>query len=205
MASLALAPPLLASLFTINRASVFSHACLLSTPLLLVTGPSAVSSLLLLGVQFYAISNLPKTVAPLPRASLFYFGLRHAFFATNHACSFSALQYNAAFVTTDEFNFYTSGLLLAMNTFGWDVIGLLLIFGGDKDATIGGWYRWFQMLETLGACLSVSVHRRHLMIFAIFAPRFSFAVLFQVLCEAVAGGLELGRGNIRGRGQKVKK
>jgi hypothetical protein len=40
-------------------------------------------------------------------------------------------------------------------------------------------------LETLSSCISVSLMRRHLMVWAIFAPRFIFAGIFLVM-NAVA-------------------
>ena len=43
------------------------------------------------------------------------------------------------------------------------------------------WFVFFQLLETVSSCISVSLMRRHLMVWAIFAPRFVFAALFMVL------------------------
>ena len=73
-----------------------------------------------------------------------------------------------------EFNFVFGGASLFLNTFGWEVFGLLLV----PDLK---WYYTFQAIETTISCISVSVMRRHLMVWAIFAPRFLFAAIFLIL------------------------
>jgi phosphatidylinositol glycan class O len=101
--------------------------------------------------------------------------IRHVFFATNHACAFNRLQYSAAFIATMQFNFVTGGISLFLNTFGWEFMGLLLVNRPWK------WYTLYQMIETTLSFLSVAVMRRHLMVWAIFAPRFLFAAIFLLL------------------------
>eukprot|EP00884_Botryococcus_braunii_P021643 jgi/Botrbrau1/8162/Bobra.357_2s0008.1 len=46
----------------------------------------------------------------------------HAFFATGHFCEFSGLQFKAGFAGLADFNWWLSGGLLALNTFGTHVI-----------------------------------------------------------------------------------
>ena len=73
-----------------------------------------------------------------------------------------------------EFNFAFGGVFLFLNTFGWELFGLFLV----PELK---WYSVFQVLETAISCISVSVMRRHLMVWAVFAPRFLFAAIFLIL------------------------
>lgn len=77
-----------------------------------------------------------------------------------------------------------------MNTFGWEAIGSVLVLlysraRGNADSggrtTIWEWFVYFQATEMLSSCISVSMMRRHLMVWAIFAPRFMFAAVWTTL------------------------
>lgn len=127
-------------------------------------------------------------VSSLVLAALWRLTTRHVFFATNHACAFNRLQYSAAFVATDQFYFVSGGVSLFLNTFGWEIVGLIAV--STTSHLTGRSHLWktycfFQLLETLSSCISVSLMRRHLMVWAIFAPRFIFAGIFLVM-NAVA-------------------
>ena len=131
------------------------------------------------------ISYRYQATAPVA-ASLWRMSIRHAFFATNHAPTFSRLQYSAAFVASDEFYFHTAGMSLFLNTFGWEIMGTLLVMATasqpNKRKGIWSWFCFYQLLEASGSCISVSLMRRHLMVWAIFAPRFVFACVFTLIC-----------------------
>lgn len=143
--------------------------------IMIVTGPPAAASLILFCVQVWVLQQLKKQeVAPSVQAFLWRLVIRHAFFATNHACAFNRLHLSAAFIATIEFNFLMGGFSLFLNTFGWEFLGLLLV-------PEWRWYSFYQGLETAISCISVSVMRRHLMVWAVFAPRFLFAAIFLVL------------------------
>jgi phosphatidylinositol glycan class O len=131
-------------------------------------------------------------------AAIWRLAIRHVFFATNHHCSFNRLHYSAAFVATDTFAFHIAGSSLFMNTFGWEIIGSILVMVlsrcigeyhnvDGKDHFIHGrenawcWFLFYQWTEILSSCISVSAMKRHLMVWAIFAPRFMFAAVFTVL------------------------
>eukprot|EP00592_Proboscia_alata_P029653 CAMPEP_0194443278 /NCGR_PEP_ID=MMETSP0176-20130528/126614_1 /TAXON_ID=216777 /ORGANISM="Proboscia alata, Strain PI-D3" /LENGTH=1057 /DNA_ID=CAMNT_0039269503 /DNA_START=200 /DNA_END=3369 /DNA_ORIENTATION=- len=100
--------------------------------IMLVTGPSAAASGLLLVIQYWATHTLSTShngKIPSPSiAAIWRFSIRHAFFASGHACSFNRLQFSAAFVTTETFEFIRAGTSLFLNTFGWEVLGLFLIW-----------------------------------------------------------------------------
>ena len=149
-------------------------------------------------------------------ACLWRFLIRHTFFTTNHGCAFNRLQYSAAFVATMEFHFTLSGTQLFFNTFGWEIVGLMLVWcmgnvrstsstittitttrnvrsnntnknknnTNNKETVLSPLWRWYffyQLLETFMSCISVSILRRHLMVWAVYAPRFLFSAIFLVL------------------------
>jgi len=116
---------------------------------------------------------------------LWRLSIRHAFFATNHACSFNRLHFSAAFVATETFFFAPAGISLFLNTFGYDVLGIVLVATLSRVSNrldVWSWFCFYQMIEALFSCISVSIFRRHLMVWAIFAPRFVFAAIFLVIC-----------------------
>ena len=152
-------------------------------------------------LHFYYIPQISDVII----AFIWRIIIRHTFYATNHACFFEQVQFSSAFIFTTTFNFYTSGFLLFINTFGWDILGsILLLFicfhrqqlhhrkvnkeekkenniTNNDNTTIWKWYCWFQLCETSISCISVSILRRHLMVWAIFAPRFVYSIIFLFL------------------------
>jgi GPI ethanolamine phosphate transferase 3 subunit O len=154
-----------------------------------VTGPSAAPSLVLFTLQavgIYALSTCGGSlrVHSAVIAALWKLVTRHVFFATNHGCAFNRLQYSAAFAATKEFYFVTGGISLFLNTFGWEVSGLvfawLISHHRGRKAT---WriYGIYQLIEAICSCLSVSLLRRHLMVWDIYAPHFLFTAIFSIL------------------------
>ena len=110
--------------------------------------------------------------------------VRHTFFATGHACAFNQLQFSAAFVATETFHFAIAGASLFLNTFGWDILGSVTIISisfATGKRSVWTWYFFYQLLEALSASISVSVLKRHLMVWAIFAPRFVFGMIFFII------------------------
>jgi phosphatidylinositol glycan class O len=176
--------------------------------IVIVTGPSAASTGVLIIIQAAALcrmmesSGMKEVDAPV-MAAIWRLVIRHVFFATNHHCSFNRLHYSAAFVATNTFMFHVAGSSLFMNTFGWEIIGSLLVMVlsrliGSKESiskkehsasrtgkTVWQWFLFFQWTEILASCVSVSLFKRHLMVWAIFAPRFMFAAVFTMLNLAV--------------------
>lgn len=159
-----------------------------------VTGPSTAATLVLYTFQIsalYLLSHVSAATRPHQKvrsvvlAALLKFVTRHVFFATNHGCAFNRLQYSAAFIATKEFYFVTGGISLFLNTFGWEMVGLgwaLLWSYNDKGhANLWRTYTCLQLLEAITSCISVSVLRRHLMVWDIYAPHFLFTAIFTVL------------------------
>jgi len=117
-------------------------------------------------------------------ATLWRLSIRHAFYVTGHACSFNRLHFSAAFVATETFYYVSAGVSLFLNTFGMDIVGIILVatisrVSGRYDVWL--YFCFYQLTETVFSCISVTLMRRHLMVWAIFAPRFVFAAIFLVL------------------------
>ena len=157
--------------------------------IMVVTGPSTASNVFLFAFQGWMMYLLAGAtgfyeVSTPIQATLWRFLIRHTFFATNHGCAFNRLQYSAAFVATVEFDFRLGGLQLFLNTFGWEIAGLILVWitsfvYGKKN--LWTWYCLYQLVESFFNCISVSVLRRHLMVWAVYAPRFLFSCIFFIL------------------------
>jgi len=154
-----------------------------------VTGPSTAASSCIFLLSVWVILHVTgksglKEVPDNVVAALWRLVIRFTYFATGHACSFNGLQYSAAFIATSEFYFGTAGLSLFLNTFGWEILGIILVVTASaltKRHSVWTWFCFYQLLESFGACVSVSLMRRHLMVWAIFAPRFVWASIFLFL------------------------
>ena len=101
---------------------------------------------------------------------------QHLYFATGHRNVFSALHPAAAFVGLQHFEFYTSGALLALNTFSSVLlIASILphIAAQFKDQVA---MQFLYMLLLRHACTTVNalVNRHHLMLWETFAPKYTF-------------------------------
>ena len=179
----------------------------------IVTGPSTASTGVLIVIQTAALiqmmnsSGMKEVDAPV-MAAIWRLAIRHVFFATNHHCSFNRLHFSAAFVATNTFMFHIAGSSLFMNTFGWEVIGSILVmalsrcksdrsgsnqkgYSCSNQRNVWYWFLFYQWTETLSSCISVSLMKRHLMVWAIFAPRFMFAAIFTALNLALCFVVDL--------------
>ena len=153
------------------------------------TGPSTATSLVFFSYQMVVVFLLSRWNSPLrvssgALAALWRLLVRHAFFASNHTCTLNRLQLSAAFVATSEFNFITSGASLFVNTFGWEIIGILFAYLCSRHEDRGAIWKFYgllQIVEALTSCISVSVLRRHLMVWDIYAPHFMFVSIFTFL------------------------
>lgn len=165
----------------------------------IVTGPSAASTAALVVVQCAALSRMMlqtkahvETDAPV-MAAIWRLMIRQIFFATNHLCSFNRLHFTAAFVATDTFQFQIAGFSLFINTFGWELLGSILLLVtsrlgtnfANSDKRIGPsrvweWFCFYQCTETLASCISVSAMKRHCK----YLRSLSYLCFFAFLCLA---------------------
>ncbi|XP_047334184.1 GPI ethanolamine phosphate transferase 3 [Impatiens glandulifera] len=126
------------------------------------------------------------------------------FFCTGHWCAFDGLRYGAAFTGFDEFILTRQAILLTIETFGFSHI--LPIFGlpflivnkklssPDKQRKGSFFIQLSQAYLINGlitattvtiTILCVSIHRRHLMVWGLFAPKFVFEVAGLVLTDVL--------------------
>ncbi|KAL6578210.1 hypothetical protein OROMI_010538 [Orobanche minor] len=119
------------------------------------------------------------------------------FFCTGHWCAFDGLRYAAAFVGFDEFNLVRQAILLTIDTFGFSHI--LPIFGlpflvasfypprqnkqvfSMKLCQVYLMYGFITATTVTFTMLCVTIQRRHLMVWGLFAPKFVFDVVGLVL------------------------
>jgi hypothetical protein len=119
----------------------------------------------------------------------------HAWAATGHTAQFSALSYNAGFLGFDTFNFARSGLLLAANTYGvshgclggalllWPMCHALAYNGGVEDMgalararALPGLVAVYALASVIGIATMCAISQRHMMVWAVFAPKLVFEV-----------------------------
>jgi hypothetical protein len=120
------------------------------------------------------------------------------FFATGHQCIFSTIDWNAAFVGFKGYVVPWSGIPLVLAEFSGPILfalsvisipTLLLPKSPNRDdrsvniaSLVAGWsYVGLWVMYLLMTCTFVWWERRHLMMTAIFAPKFVFDVLFMFI------------------------
>ena len=123
------------------------------------------------------------------------------FHASGHRRAFDGLHFASAFTGFKKFNFFVMGILLAINTWSGDILACAslpaassamirrrvppAIDGGNgvmmiSDSFVASLTRFsmgYSLLRSVGVLIStafVAAERRHLMVWAIFAPKFAF-------------------------------
>ncbi|KAF4132014.1 Type I phosphodiesterase / nucleotide pyrophosphatase [Phytophthora infestans] len=151
---------------------------------MLVLGPTAPLSVLCLVIQSLSFSFIVECCRPAsgdvtPWVLLWASCSYQAFFTTGHANTFTSLQNAAGFVGFDTFNFYIAGALLGLNTFGCLALSVLALSWLNlkqhqpQPKMLLAFSAYFS-LNALVSTLFVALQRRHLMVWAIFAPKFIF-------------------------------
>ena len=122
------------------------------------------------------------------------------FFGGGHACSFDGLHFASAFTGFREFRFYVMGFLLGFETWSGDVllaaaVPLFAAFTARKN-TLEEFKRvasrlslkiaFFRAVAVASATLCAALHRRHLMVWAIFAPKFVFDAVGSSVADITA-------------------
>ncbi|KNA18547.1 hypothetical protein SOVF_069740 [Spinacia oleracea] len=124
------------------------------------------------------------------------------FFCSGHWCAFDGLRYGAAFVGFDEFKLVRQAILLAIDTFGFShllpIFGLPLLVSQrhsinqkketklSLSAQLSQIYLIYGFIVTSSvACmvLCVTIQRRHLMVWGLFAPKYVFDVVGLILTD----------------------
>lgn len=146
--------------------------------------------------SFFAFYSLPLIQWSLLAVALF--------FCTGHWCAFDGLRYGAAFVGFDEFILLRQAVLLAIDTFGFS--HMLPIFslpvlvsqrhsdGQTKQNKLSMSVQLCQVFLMYGCItttavaftvLCVTIQRRHLMVWGLFAPKYVFDVVGLVLTDVL--------------------
>ena len=128
--------------------------------------------------NFESLGSMPS---PFFRCVLASVLGRLLFFSCGHKLDFGTLHLSSGFTLSDNFQFYTAGLCLAINTFGADALSYLCMFmchsQTDRVKSVSFVYR---MTVLAGSTLCVLIHRRHLMVWTVFAPKLIFEMAFWV-------------------------
>lgn len=113
---------------------------------------------------------------------------RCLFFLTDHAMQLDKLQLSVGFIGVSSFHFYYAGSCLLINTFGADILALFLcVYTSECPSTSLRSFLSLRMMQTALSCLSAWVLRRHLMLWAVFAPKLFFeAAMYIVVLIVVA-------------------
>ncbi|KAG7389555.1 hypothetical protein PHYPSEUDO_010200 [Phytophthora pseudosyringae] len=167
---------------------------------MLVLGPTSPLTVLCVVVQclsFASVVACCRSPAPTtfgdntPWVLLWASFSYQAFFTTGHTNTFTSLQNAAGFVGFDTFNFYAAGALLGLNTFGCFAVAVLALPWltlKQNQAQSGGTnlllaFSAYFSLNALVSTLFVALQRRHLMVWAIFAPKFIYDGVVLLVAE----------------------
>ena len=116
-----------------------------------------------------------------------HYAALHVFFHTEHYCEFSGLHFTAAFIGFPEFEYYTSGMLLALETFsGWILMPFLLTFLCPPHASsqhVLSAYLAARSYHLFLSMTSANIMRRHLWTYRTFAPKFVFELAFLIVTD----------------------
>lgn len=179
-------------IYGITVLSLFRPGLYLSliAALWLVLGPTSPIVILCLTLQLRILQELDTMVSigSSTTSMCLYIISSHFFFLTGHHTSFTRLQNAAGLIGFDEFLFYPAGILLGFNTFGVFVIVAMILssFPSMKSSPMS--YLTFQWLFTVAGVIStifVGIQRRHLMVWAIFAPKFIYDGILMITINVI--------------------
>ena len=116
-----------------------------------------------------------------------HYAAMHVFFHTEHYCEFSGLHFTAAFIGFPDFEYYTSGMLLALETFsGWILMPFLLSClcppYAPSQHVLSAYLTARSYLLFL-SMTSANIMRRHLWTYRTFAPKFVFELAFLIVTD----------------------
>lgn len=123
------------------------------------------------------------------------------FFCTGHWCAFDGLRYAAAFIGFDEFNLIRQAILLTIETYGFSLILPIIALpslvvclqtrqpvhrvaiSSLQICQVYLIYGVVMAVSVTFSMLCVTIQRRHLMVWGLFAPKFVFDVVGLILCD----------------------
>ena len=154
---------------------------LVAVPLTLCLGPQSPFTLLLVAVQLASLDAMRRALgggalAALGSALTSALLAQHAFFTLGHHTRFSALQHSCGFVGLAGFHPLVSPALVVLNTIGGHLMALLPLgaAAGEKRRVTFGAVSLAFGTSALVTAAFVAAERRHLMVWAVFAPKLVF-------------------------------
>lgn len=109
-------------------------------------------------------------------ALLFHFAVQHHWYGMSRGPSFSRIAYNAGFVGFSDFSLFSSGSLVILNTFTPHILLSFFtpVLNEQFQFSVQGVLVIPSLLVTFATSVFSAISRRHLMVWAIFAPKFVF-------------------------------
>ncbi|KAE8309169.1 alkaline-phosphatase-like protein [Aspergillus transmontanensis] len=164
---------------------------------ILVSGPMGGGSLSILYFQVLSLRKLLNhsrnyAIGPTIAALL---GTLH-FFGTGHNATLSSIQWEAAYILSQDLSYPWSPLLVTLNTFAGPIVAAFsipLIIARDGHSQgmhpVAKSYAIHVLVYSvwaLSTAVWASVLRRHLMLYAIFCPRFLMAGALLLIIDVIA-------------------
>ena len=164
---------------------------------ILVSGPMGGGSLSILYFQILSLRKLLShsqnhTIGPTIAAFL---GTLH-FFGTGHNATLSSIQWEAAYILSQDLHYLWSPLLVTLNTFAGPIVSAFsipLIISRDVQpqevqsvTNSVAIHVLIYSVWALSTAIWASILRRHLMLFAIFCPRFLMAGALLLIIDVIA-------------------
>lgn len=188
------------TMFGRGKASLWPLAWVAGLPsLMMLWGAKVVPVMAVLSVQWVGLAlaleaNSGKVghrawaaARPVFRVGLVSFGGTQLMALVGRRWILSSLDFSASFVGMSGVFLAVNGFLLWMSTWGGHALGLswLTRSGGFYDAlererTFSLGFSYFALTMTQST-IAVAAHRRHLMVWAVFAPRWMFDVSFSFI------------------------
>eukprot|EP00760_Papus_ankaliazontas_P039308 PhM_4_TR9528/c0_g1_i1/m.2096 len=101
----------------------------------------------------------------------------HLFYSTGHQTEFTLIDWSAAFVGTGGFNWCAGAVFVPLSTLAPVVFyAIAAVLLSDRGGDAVRWHRAGFLFDAVGGMVSVYVHLRHLMLWAIFCPTMCYQV-----------------------------
>jgi phosphatidylinositol glycan class O len=178
---------------------VFSMSVLLVC--FLVSNPIGQGSLAILYIQLLSLRYLlPNTKNKAMKSTIAaLLGSLH-FFTTGHNATFSSIQWKVAYIPSKNLHYPWSPFLVIMNTFAGPIVAAsaipLLVVSNDaiqfSESVVSAVPKALAVhmlvynIWTLSTAIWASILRHHLMLFAIFCPRFLMAAVLLLIVDVIA-------------------
>ncbi|RDH39735.1 hypothetical protein BDQ94DRAFT_177074 [Aspergillus welwitschiae] len=173
---------------SLERPLIFTTAVVLAG--ILSSTPAGGLSLAILYYQLISLRHLVPNNSSIKPTIAALLGTLH-FFSTGHNATLSSIQWKSAYIPFRDTQYPWSPLLVIINTFAAPIVAACavpLLHSGEKQsqarflATHSTVYTAWAAFTALWACIL----RRHLMLFAIFCPRFMMAGGLLVIVDVLA-------------------